>query len=81
MMAVIIFFGYCFQYMLKINMSISIVCMVNYTSVNVASNPTTSRSENSSIKYDECSIKSSNHAKYNVFDIIFRKGTLIEIYI
>ena len=30
----ILFFGYCFQYMLKINMSIAIVCMVNNTALN-----------------------------------------------
>lgn len=28
------FFGYCLQYMLKINLGIAIVCMVNHTALN-----------------------------------------------
>jgi hypothetical protein len=31
--SITIFFGYCIQYMLKINMSIAIVCMVNNTAL------------------------------------------------
>lgn len=36
----VIFLGYCFQYMLKISLSIGIVCMVNNTAIDSLKDPT-----------------------------------------
>jgi hypothetical protein len=33
LLAIMAFFGYCIQYMLKINLGIAIVCMVNFTAL------------------------------------------------
>lgn len=35
MSAILGFFGYCIQYSYKIDMSVSIICMVNYTALRI----------------------------------------------
>jgi hypothetical protein len=68
LLSIIIFFGYCFNYMQKVDMGIAIVCMINNTALKEHLNivnltiVTKSYSNNNDTFDSECQIIKSSHA-------------------